>query len=939
MNRTPEHPDSGGRPIVHGRTLDRLLTFTGPVDGAGHGDVSGPTAVNDASSRSGATATSRAARASRPIAAALGALAGASIWLSAGVFAVTDAATRTRIGALPPLWALVLLAALGASGAVLSRLPAARLSPLVLTALLWLPWLPVPVPSAFLLWTGPLALIVWLVVLLGLIAPLLRVPSAATDSRRAPAIAAVLAFVAFSAGGLALSTRIPAGDEPHYLVITQSLWLDGDLRIENNHERGDYHAYFPGDLGRPAYLRRGTDDEIYSVHMPGTSVAVLPAFVTFGYPGAREFVALVCALGSALAWHAAWLATGSAGAAWVGWAAVAFSPPMFFHAFTIYPDTLGATLTMFIVWLLVRSEREGTMGRAWLLAAGAALGSLPWLHTRFAVVAAGLGIVLGVRVARPRDRLMSLTALFGVPVLAAAAWFGYFWSIYGSPNPSIAYNGMGQNQLAWLASGVPGLLVDQQFGLLANAPVFIVAALATIALIPRAPALVLGLLATYALYFVTVASYGMWWAGHSAPARFLLVLLWPAVIPIAAAWRGARSAAVRAAIGAGAAVGFALTLGRAKIDSGGLLYNVRDGYDLLLDWASRTVNLPLAFPSLHRDSASMAVTDASVWAICAVLACACLHLSFARRLQLAAKWTATAAAAAASLMLASTVVWARYPDRVVTPETSQLDFLHRWRPRWQTVGVMMTPVRLMSGHGLLGHMRLTSARRGPEPPADESPLLELPQVPAGRYAIELDAEGPPAGTVHLRVGDGSGAIEEWPLEAHSASRPLMFELPVPVRSIVLEGDEGVRRFVRRAELQPVEILPPDRQVTARPALRAAKYGLVRVFFLDNGAFMEWPGFWTHGEGQTHIIVDGAGRSDLVVRVRSGAAPTGVSIDADGWRRTVMLKRDEVREITIPGRRDPRARLVTLTTASGFRPSDVEPGNGDRRLLGVWVEFP
>ena len=27
----------------------------------------------------------------------------------------------------------------------------------------------------------------------------------------------------------------PAGDEPHYLVIAQSLWRDGDLKIENNH--------------------------------------------------------------------------------------------------------------------------------------------------------------------------------------------------------------------------------------------------------------------------------------------------------------------------------------------------------------------------------------------------------------------------------------------------------------------------------------------------------------------------------------------------------------------------------------------------------------------------------------------------------------------------------------------------------------------------------
>ena len=43
--------------------------------------------------------------------------------------------------------------------------------------------------------------------------------------------------------------RGPGADEPHYLVITQSLLRDHDLAIENNHARGDYREYFGG---RPA---------------------------------------------------------------------------------------------------------------------------------------------------------------------------------------------------------------------------------------------------------------------------------------------------------------------------------------------------------------------------------------------------------------------------------------------------------------------------------------------------------------------------------------------------------------------------------------------------------------------------------------------------------------------------------------------------------------
>ena len=36
----------------------------------------------------------------------------------------------------------------------------------------------------------------------------------------------------------------PGGDEPHYLVLAQSLWRDHDFKIENNHARGDTFEYY-----------------------------------------------------------------------------------------------------------------------------------------------------------------------------------------------------------------------------------------------------------------------------------------------------------------------------------------------------------------------------------------------------------------------------------------------------------------------------------------------------------------------------------------------------------------------------------------------------------------------------------------------------------------------------------------------------------------------
>src|SRR6187200_2853743 len=37
----------------------------------------------------------------------------------------------------------------------------------------------------------------------------------------------------------------PTGDEPHYLLMTQSLLRDGDFDLRNNYEHMDYLEYYP----------------------------------------------------------------------------------------------------------------------------------------------------------------------------------------------------------------------------------------------------------------------------------------------------------------------------------------------------------------------------------------------------------------------------------------------------------------------------------------------------------------------------------------------------------------------------------------------------------------------------------------------------------------------------------------------------------------------
>jgi hypothetical protein len=413
------------------------------------------------------------------------AVAAVGLWLTLGAVSASGETATERLAVLPP--ARLLIAFLAGAVVLAHILPVspARLRPLYLAFVPLLPWLPLPIPPGFLLWHGPLASAAW--ILIGCL--LLAGPAGAAWTRvletapaRQLALAILLAAASYMAAAWRMAPVLPYGDEPHYVIIAQSLLYDRDLKIENNHRRGDYRAYVGREL-RPDYLRRGLDREIYSIHAPGLPAVVLPAFAIAGYPGIVVFLSIVSALGAALVWRAGWRITGSPAAAWAGWAAVALSVPFYFHAFTVYPDGLGAVLVMTGAYALALPgrPRASQWRAAWH---GAALALLPWLHTRYAVLAGTLGALILFRLwqnAGPapvdgmRTRVRRCLPFLVIPALSAAGWLWFFYAIYGEFNPAAPYAGNTQTSLSRAPRGVSGLLLDQQFGLLPNAPVYLVA--------------------------------------------------------------------------------------------------------------------------------------------------------------------------------------------------------------------------------------------------------------------------------------------------------------------------------------------------------------------------------------------------------------------------------------------------------------------------------
>ncbi len=909
------------------------------------------------------------------VAALSGAVAGCSAWLTAGVLTVEGAGSAARLGVLPhPAWLLASMAAGGACVLLLERFSGLKrvrgwYYPLYSTAIVALPWLPIPVPAAALVWAGPSAWFVWggaAVSIAVAVAPAAKGRPMARARRflsgpRAAWAAGALGALVYGATAVHLSPIFPGGDEPHYLVIAQSLIEDGDIRIENNYRERDYLPYFQADLA-PHSLRRGRNGEMYSVHAPGLPAVLVPAFAVGGYPAVVAFLVGVAALVSLLTWRAAFLAAGNASAAWFGWAAAALSTPVLLHSFAVYPETTGALLVMAAAVTLIgldrlRAPREEAASKCsapvvvdpatwhwslWLCL-GAALALLPWLHTRYAMLSLVFGLVLGVRLAERRGSSRRVLAFYAVPALSAALWFRFFKSIYGTYSPAGPYGHYTQTDMAHVPSGLGGLLFDQQFGLLPNAPAFVLALAGFAALSRRRPRLSAEILVSSVAYAVTVATYAMWWGGWSAPARFLVPVLPLLAVPAAMWWaerevraRGDGKAGARLAGGVLLALSLMLTATVTLAERGSLVFNSRDGVARLFEYLSPVADLNRALPSFFRGNLRGSFLDAVLWTVVAALAAAVLSWTAARfRLRpWAGRPVASILVAATALMVGMETTWRLHPGRRIDPAASQTAFLEAAKsPR--SIGIRYSPLSVMPPRSLAGQVHLgTPGRRGR---GANDRAWSLSPVPAGTYRIDVSKAGQIRGPMSVWIGRAGSPIATW--NEPKAAGDWTLSLPCAVNAVVIDGMADYRDALSRLTLRPVG-LPAVRDCPPVRASRAVRYASAVVFFFDDKSYAEDAGFWVRGKAVSVVAID----PDLPaaaarLRLRAGASALSVRLDSGAWNATVDLHGWEERDIAIPVDRQGGAAIVRVAPDNGFVPALTDLGSRDRRFLGCWISFP
>jgi hypothetical protein len=766
------------------------------------------------------------------------------------------------------------------------------------------------------------------------------------------ALFAAATLVAGSAAQRLTGTSLfPSGDEPHYLVIAQSLWRDGDLKIENNHTRGDYREYYPDEL-EPHYLTRGSDGEIYSIHPIGLSVLLAPIYALAGYSGSVWVLVLMGALAAALAWRWTVVTLNAPGAATFAWAAIALSAPFMFNTFTVYPEIAAALAVTFALTATIQAPPNSGMAR-WI-AIGLAIATLPWLSTKYAPMSAALLLVVAFRIrnAAPATFLRSpkVWAVAAIYAISLAGWFASFYAIWGTPLPMAPYGALVQTTPWNLRSGAPGLLFDQEYGLLAYAPVYLLAGTGLYSMWRSGAELrrlAIEITCIFVALLAMVGAFAIWWGGTSAPARPIASGLPLLMLPIAAAFR---SAPVASPLRAGQhlllwiSIGIAATL--AIGEDGLLINNGRDGTSALLEFWSPRWELWSLAPTFVAPAWTGAAWLHTAWWL-VITAAAALVLTKARTTRAGVSaLIAFATFCGALTLVAITLPWLPAGPPIPPVDLSarsRLSALDGFNARTRPASMIYDPLRKGAAIDVLPQLILGVK---PMQRKDPQPVRVIHNgrfsLPAGQYAIAIDFNERTFDRAHplsLQIGRNGPPMHTWSIQPQPNQRwetPLW--LPVDASFVGFRGSAELERAIANITITTGSVVDSGDRPRIPVVLAAAVYPAASIFFHEEQMYPEPQGFWTIGArvSRLTVAVPSGSTAPVTLRVHSGGVPNTATFSTFGWQQRLDLTPGNATDIELP--MFPSGVIpLTIDVASGFSPKDADPASTDRRFLGIWVE--
>lgn len=319
------------------------------------------------------------------------------------------------------------------------------------------------------------------------------------------------------------------GDEPHYLIIADSILRDADLQVVNNYDLEDRQRAFIGPT------ERHSQHFEYSVHNPALAFLIAPAFALGGAMGAKYLLALLCGLFPVLFFAIGRKRLGEGRSVLVA-VALGCSMPFLTGAGQIFPDLPSGLLLLSLITLLGEGlDGARTTLRAVVFNVGLAL--LPWVHMKLS--APMVVLLLGWAISnwragtslRDRTRLVWPAVL---PMISTVALLLYNRHAFHEWEGPYAPNSQTHEPLQALMIFL-GLLFDQAQGQFFQNPLLWPAFFGVPLLIRQRPRFALLLGALFFSLTVPNAMHSNWFGGYCFAGRFSWssIALW--VFPLIAA--------------------------------------------------------------------------------------------------------------------------------------------------------------------------------------------------------------------------------------------------------------------------------------------------------------------------------------------------------------------------------------------------------------------
>ena len=309
------------------------------------------------------------------------------------------------------------------------------------------------------------------------------------------------------------------GDEPFYLLTTQSLIDDGDFDLRNQYEQRSYERFFDHPDGLWQQSVPTGDGRLLSPHNPGLSLYLIPGFAIAGLVGVQVQLLLSAALTFALIFVLVARTSERVGLSWLCTLAIAVTATPFIYATEIYPELPAGLAVVSALLIAARFPRGVGAGVALALV----LSLLPWLGVKYTPLA----IAMALFFAWHTDR-RSRVALVAIAALSAAFYAWAHYELFGALTPySVGTVHAGQSSTEVLGNHIDirtqayrlyGIFIDRRFGIGRWAPLLFIA-LAGVPLLfrYRTGQTVAALLGAQLFMgtFVAITMMGWWFPGRT----------------------------------------------------------------------------------------------------------------------------------------------------------------------------------------------------------------------------------------------------------------------------------------------------------------------------------------------------------------------------------------------------------------------------------------